>query len=202
MMYDSIATTNPFATRYTRPGAMQFHFPAGEDVMALVERLRSYHWTAQIVGPHGSGKSTLLATLIPAIETAGRQVRCIALHEGERRLPFTATDWGQLTSASVLIIDGYEQLGRFARWSVASRSRSRQCGLVVTTHRDLGLPTLFTMNPQLSLAIELAHELLPPGDRSIGDSDIEAAWHRRRGNVRELLFDLYDLFESRRATSG
>jgi hypothetical protein len=52
------------------------------------------------------------------------------------------------------------------------------------------------------LAIELAHELLPPGEQAIRDGDIEAAWRRRRGNVREILFDLYDLFELRRGTGG
>lgn len=198
----AIATANPFATRYTRPGAIRFHFPAGEDEATLVEQLRSHNWIAQIVGPHGSGKSTLLATLMPAIEAAGRQVRCIALHEGERRLPLTATDWRQLTSASVAIIDGYEQLGWFARGSVVRRVRSRRCGLVVTSHRDLGLPTLFTTDPQLALAIEVVHDLMRPGEHLICDRDIEAAWHCRRGNLRELLFDLYDLFESRRTITG
>lgn len=194
--------TNPFATRYTRPGALRFRFPAGEDESKLVERRRLSHWRGQIVGPHGSGKSSLLAALAPALEAAGRRVRIVALHEGERRLKFTRRDWDEFSSSSLLIIDGYEQLGRLARWSVDVNCRRRGCGLLVTTHRDLGLPLLFTTDARLDLAIELAHELLPVGQQAIRDADIEAAWRNRRGDMREMLFDLYDLFELRRTLSG
>jgi energy-coupling factor transporter ATP-binding protein EcfA2 len=199
-MTSALPASNPFATRFTRPGAIPFRFPAGEDDGTFVERLRLNNWRGQIVGPHGSGKSTLLAALVPALEAAGRRVLLVALHEGDRRLRFSRADWQELSASSLLIIDGYEQLGRLARWSVDLRCRRRGCGLLVTTHRDLGLPVLFTTNPHLGLAIELARELLPPGESAIRDSDIEAAWHRRHGNVREMLFDLYDLFELRRGS--
>ena len=195
-MTSSLPGTNPFATRYTRPGSLRFRFPAGEDEATLVARLRASGWRGQIVGPHGSGKSTLLAALVPALETAGRRVRFIVLHEGERRLNFARADWNELTAASLLIVDGYEQLGRLARWRVDFRCRQRGCGLLLTTHRDLGLPTLFTTDPRLDLAIELARELA--GGQAIRDADVEAVWTKRHGNIREMLFDLYDLFELRR----
>jgi hypothetical protein len=181
---------------------MRFHFPAGQEESTLVERLRVNHWRGQIVGPHGTGKSTLLAALVPALEAAGRRVRFVTLHEGDRRLSFSRADWNQLSDRCVLILDGYEQLGRLARWSVDLRCRRRGCGLLITTHRDLGLPLLFTTNSRLALAIELARELLPPGEQTIQDADIEAAWRERGGNLREMLFDLYDLFELRRTTTG
>ena len=55
--------TNPFATCWTRPGAIAFHFPPGESAEQLVARLAADNWRGEIVGPHGSGKSTLLETL-------------------------------------------------------------------------------------------------------------------------------------------
>ena len=191
-------SSNPFATRHTRPGALKFRFPPGEDEATIVERLRSQQWSGQMIGPHGSGKSTLLTALVPALEAAGRHVRCHALHQGERRFALPRDDWKNFTSTTQLVIDGYEQLGRLVRWSVERRCRRRSCGLLVTTHRDLGLPTVFTMNPRLELAIDLVRQLVPAGDDTICLSDIEAAWRRRGGNVREMLFDLYDLFEQRR----
>jgi energy-coupling factor transporter ATP-binding protein EcfA2 len=194
--------SNPFATRYTRPGVLRFRFPPGENESTLVERLRLSHWRGQIVGPHGSGKSSLLAALAPALEAAGRSTRTVALHEGDRRLKLARREWSELSACSLLIIDGYEQLGRLARWSVDARCRRRGCGLLVTTHRDVGLPLLFTTRSHVDLAIELAHELLPSGQQVIRDADIEAAWGNRRGNMREMLFDLYDLFELRRPASG
>lgn len=197
-MSSTPALSNPFATWRTRPGALKFRFPDGEDAAALVERLRWHEWRGQIVGPHGSGKSTLLAALVPALEAAHRRVHEVAMHDGQRRLGLSREDWRKLNSGDQLIVDGYEQLSRMARGCVAWRCRRRRCGLLVTTHRDLGLPTLCTMKPRLELAVDLVRELLPPGDETIRPVDVAAAWRRRGGNMRELLFDLYDLFERRR----
>jgi hypothetical protein len=55
--------SNPFATRFTRPGAIEFIFPAGESLATLVARLRACDWRGQITGPHGSGKAPLRAAL-------------------------------------------------------------------------------------------------------------------------------------------
>ena len=197
-MNDSRPASNPFSTRHTRPGAIRFHFDDSEDETTVVERLASLGWWGQIVGPHGSGKSTLVAALRSALETAGREVHLVHLHQGDRQLPITSPAWLDFTSATQLVVDGYEQLGPFARWQVSRRCRRRGCGLLVTTHRDLGLPTLYTTRPGLNVAVALVRQLLPPGESIIGAGDIESAWRARNGNLREMLFDLYDLFEQRR----
>ncbi len=57
------AQSNPFSTRFVRPGALAYRFPPGESAATLVERLAASGWRGQIVGPHGSGKSTLVAAL-------------------------------------------------------------------------------------------------------------------------------------------
>src|SRR5262245_49587973 len=77
----SNVSSNPFSTRFIRPGAIPFIFSAGESAESLVDHLRVNNWRGQIIGPHGSGKSTLLAALLPALQAAGRTVACVSLHQ-------------------------------------------------------------------------------------------------------------------------
>ena len=79
--------SNPFSTRFVRPGAIPFCFPQGEGAGTLVTRLERQGWWGQIVGPHGSGKSTLLAQLRPHLEAAGCEVVVVVRRRGERSLP-------------------------------------------------------------------------------------------------------------------
>src|SRR5262245_38338003 len=79
--------SNPFATCWTRPGAMPFRFPQNESARTLVANLAAHSWRGAVIGPHGSGKTTLLETLLPALIAAGRTVHMISLHNGQRRLP-------------------------------------------------------------------------------------------------------------------
>src|SRR5437764_10280820 len=101
-------SSNPFATRFIRPGAIPFLFLDGDSAEAIIERLKANHWRGQIVGEHGSGKSTLVATLIPLLEQAGRNIVLIKIGPGERRLPEIGKS--SLLPTTDLIVDGYEQL--------------------------------------------------------------------------------------------
>jgi hypothetical protein len=190
--------SNPFSTRAVRPGAIPFVFAAGESAGWLVDRLRTSGWWGQIVGSHGSGKSTLLASLIPALEAAGRGVHLVTLHDGQRRLP-TGLDALERGNPSLqLVIDGYEQLSRWSRWKIKRFCRRQKCGLLVTSHADVGLPELFVVQPRLETARRIAEHLLPPGSQSIGPDDVARSFERHGGDLRETLFDLYDLYEARR----
>lgn len=194
----TLIADNPFSTCRTRPGAIAFCFDGDGSVDALVDRLRRQEWWGQIVGPHGSGKSTLLAVLLPALEASGRQIECVTLHQGDRRLPMGRSALRSYSSSTQVVLDGYEQLGWFARWSLSRRCRRQGCGLLVTAHRDIGLPTLFATRPTLELTTKIVRHLLGPDDVAITDSHIGSAWIARQGNLRETLFDLYDLFEEHR----
>jgi hypothetical protein len=195
-------TSNPFATRFIRPGAMRFLFEAGESAEAVVERLRASRWWGQIIGPHGSGKSTLLATLARAIETAGRKVVLVGLHQGEHRLP--PLDRSSLGRDAVLVIDGYEQLSWWSRRRVKSLCRRCGAGLLVTAHDDVGLPTVFETSPSLGVAQRVVAELVRAAETKVSGADVAAAYEAVNGNVREALFRLYDVYrencESARAT--
>src|SRR5688572_1019538 len=79
--------SNPFATCWTRPGAIPFQFSDGESTTSLIARFESQRWRGAIVGPHGSGKSTLLESLKLELFAGGRHIHFVQVHNGQRRLP-------------------------------------------------------------------------------------------------------------------
>jgi hypothetical protein len=190
-------TSNPFATRFIRPGAIPFVFSDGQSSAALVDRLRQQDWRGQIIGPHGSGKSTLVATLIPALEGVGRQVILMTLHQGEHRLP--PLDRGSFSASTQLIIDGYEQLTWWSRQRAKWLCRRTGAGLLVTAHADVGLPTLFVTQPSESLARAVVAQLLNGSESDISEDDISTAFAATSGNLRETLLKLYDIYQQQRA---
>jgi hypothetical protein len=192
---------NPFATRYVRPGAMPFLFPLGESAPKLIQQLAAQGWWGQIVGPHGSGKSTLLATLLPALARRGCAPRLFALHDGQRSLPVELSASSERDVRVIVAIDGYEQLSPWSRFRLKRLCRMRGWGLLVTSHRPVGLPTLFRTAPDGGLVIEITAQLLGSGPISIEREDILRAFARHGANVREVLFELYDVYE-RRSRSG
>lgn len=189
---------NPFSTRHTRPGAIPFFFPPGQSAGQLVESLRSNQWRGEIVGPHGSGKSTLLCALIPDLRNAGRNTLLIELHDGQRRLPVDLRRTDGLTENTVVIVDGYEQLSLWSRVRLKRFCRRRGLGLVVTSHKSAGMPLLFHTAPRVTLAEDVVRFLLRGQPGLVDSGDLAQRFDRHRGDLRELLFELYDLFEQRR----
>jgi energy-coupling factor transporter ATP-binding protein EcfA2 len=160
--------SNPFATCWTRPGAIPFRFGDGQSAAALVSQLAAQNGWGQIIGPHGSGKTTLLATLAPLLEEARR---------------------------AVTIVDGYERLGRIARWRLRRRCRREGVGLLVTSHVSCGLVTLIELAPGRALVDQLVARLCDGVSTPIKPADVAASHARHGSNVREILFDLYDRHE-------
>lgn len=198
-MSDSAMTTgeNPFSSRFTRPGMLPFVFANDETAAAIVERFIANKRRGAIVGPHGSGKSTLLATLRPSLAEIGLRTVEHSLHDGQRRLPRNFASL--LTADAVLVVDGYEQLGWWGRYEVSRAVRRCSCGLLATSHAAVaGLPTLFTTRPDWNVARKLISQLAGNASSAGDAAAAEQLFHAERGNVRELFFRLYDLYESRR----
>jgi hypothetical protein len=204
--------TNPFSTRFVKPGAIQYCFGprgdvadgdmAGGDVDRVIERLRADGWRGAIVGPHGSGKSTLLATLIPAFQRLDINVRFVALHDRQKKLPAKFLSKDRLGKQLLVIVDGYEQLSRWRRWRLASCCRRRRWGLLITAHSEQAiskLPIIFRTAPDLKTVQHLIDCVLPSSDGVIQSADVAAAFHQHRGNVREVFFALYDVVQQRRS---
>ena len=195
-MNDAADSSNPFATRFTRPGAIEFLFPDGESAQTLVDRLREHAWQGEIVGPHGAGKSTLLATLVEPLTSTGRSVVLSTLHQGETSLPKRLDDWRSWSTATQVIVDGYEQLTWWSRRQLARRVREKRAGLLVTSHAPTGLPTLMVVAPRLDAAQRVVRRLVPDAN-AITRDDVARAFRDCDGNIREMLFQLFDLYRSR-----
>lgn len=191
---------NPFSSCYVRPGAIPFRFSGEATPSRVVDRLQQSNWWGQIVGPHGSGKSTCLATLIPYLKREGKQIDLYRLADRQRQLPSrpAAPPW----NASVLVIvDGYEQLSWWNRWQLRRKCRRCKAGLLVTTHVDLGLPTIYNASVEPSTARELVNDLLRRGAQPLPPTAIDDALSRNATNLREVLFELYDRYERERRGS-
>jgi energy-coupling factor transporter ATP-binding protein EcfA2 len=194
---------NPFATCWTKPGALQFRFPPGQCAEQLLWRLAAHGWRGAIVGPHGSGKSTLLESLKPLIATARDKVLAIALRDRQRRLPRAFVESiKSLTPKQngVMIIDGFEQLGWKDRLFLAYVSRRNGSGLLVTAHRPIRIPTLTKLAPNRALLSQLVVDLCAEVSTPVTSEDVAASHACHGSNVREIFFDLYDRHERKRRT--
>jgi hypothetical protein len=190
---------NPFCTRRVRPGAIPFLFPPGEDAETLVRRLEENGWRGEIVGPHGSGKSALLATLLPVVERTGRRPLSIELHDRQRRLPFDLQRRFFEEPFTLVVVDGYEQLGFWSRIKLKRLCRRRGWGLVATAHATVGLPLLISTAVTPESARAVVDQLLAGQPPPWTEEEFSERLECHGGNMRETLFDLYDFYERRQS---
>ncbi len=191
-------TLNPFSTSRTRPGAIPFRFAPGDDAKGLTQRLQQHGWRGQIVGPHGSGKSTLLARLLAEFEDRGTRYARAALHDGQRRLPESFWRVLKQPQTKLAVVDGYEQLGRLARLNLRWYCKRAGKGLLVTTHASVGLPQVYDARPDFNRVRSIVKGLVRGFPPLVADADVAQCYRRYHPDVREMLFALYDLYESRR----
>ena len=115
-------------------------------------------------------------------------VRAVASRDWCKRTIFSSTD------TSNCLCSGRFQLDRFVR--------RRRCGLLITSHRETVFPTVHTTTVDFGLAKTLVAELASATWSKRYESEIEHAFDLHNGNVREVFFDLYDLFERHRERPG
>lgn len=189
--------SNPFATCWTSPQVMKYIAADDATPCDLVERLCGCEWQGQITGPHGVGKSTLLTAMRPHAEAAGRAWRQVNLYSYSARIR-----WRDLPIApeELLVVDGFEQLGRFTRGWVRWRCAAVGAGLLVTTHRAMPLPMLVELRPNLRTAQLVYEQLITDRETNVKIDDLVDAFNACGGNIRETLFYLYDLHEQRDRT--
>lgn len=191
------ATSNPFAAARIRPGALAYRFPSPDGLNALVTRLAECDHRAAIVGPHGTGKSTLLATLTVALEASGRRI--LRLYANPIRKAIIDPPADADLSGHVVALDGYDQLTLRRRALLRRTTARHAAGLVVTSHHTTLLPTLHRTRKGLTQALEIAHLLMEGFPPLVSDDEIAVVHARHRGNLRETLFELYDVYERRRS---
>jgi hypothetical protein len=195
-------SANPFATCWTRPGSLPYHFNPGESAAHLIAKLAAQQWRGAIIGPHGSGKSTLLEALKPAIIAANFSIHTICLRDRQRRLPRHFLNSLTRDVNSLVIIDGYEQLSWQSRLHLSLRCRSIGAGLLVTSHKQVRIPRLIRLAPDHQLVEQLVEDLCTEVSTTVTRADIAASHACHGSNVREILFDLYDRHEAGRRPSN
>lgn len=186
---------NPFCTRRIKPGAIPFYFPEGFSLQTLIETLKENNWCGQIIGPHGSGKSTLLAALLPKLADCGRRIVHLELQDGVRQLPISDADLLEMDENAQLAIDGYEQLSYWTRRRIKSKSAKQGFGVIILGHEPWEYPNLYRTSRDLAVAKLLVSRLLENTIVQIPESVIEERFDQYSGNLREMLFSLYDVYE-------
>lgn len=187
--------TNPFASRQVRPGAIPYCFRQPSDGEELLQACAAANFRGAIVGPHGSGKSTLLAWLRRELESRGRRLRLVELHDGQRWLP--SGSLSNLERGELVLVDGYEQLAWGARRWLRCVAWRRGAGLLATAHDTGDLPEVFRTETDLSLAREVVRRLTSTMATPVTDEDVAARFEQHAGDLRETLFALYDVHEQR-----
>lgn len=206
--------SNPFASRYVRPGALAFRFDSGLPNQAavtttsIVSRLHEVRCGA-IIGDHGTGKSTLLRELAEQLERElpGGQWVQLTQEPTSGILSRIVTSrvvlrlQNRVARGGVLVIDGGEQLPVIARWWIMARARRRGHFCLLTSHRELaGFTTLYRTSLTPALIADLLDELLPPSDdpqrsrlREKLQRHAESIDWRTINNLRDLWDDLYEV---------
>ena len=166
------------------------------DLDRLVADFTKYRFYAQIVGPHGTGKTTLLNSFVPELKKLGFSVIVTSLHDKQRRFPkkFWTEIRNNLQKRTILVIDGYEQLGLPARIAAMYYRLRFGFGVLLTVHSPLwSVPVLHRTKADFAIL----KKLLPEGLKTeISDSRLETIFNTHSGNLRLVFLDLYDLYES------
>ena len=189
--------SNPFSTRFIKPGAVPFVSPAPFSPERLLDRIKVCRCGA-LVGPHGSGKSTLLQTLLPLLQHEFSSLSHYRLQAGQRWPRALFTSCCRRQSGALLIVDGFEQLPRWLRKIFLASWKRRDTCLLLTAHQPVpGAETLWQSAPDEPLARRLTQYLLR--DCSEYHAPLmecfQRRWSERQPNLREAWFALYDDFE-------
>ncbi|TWU43818.1 NACHT domain protein [Novipirellula aureliae] len=199
--------SNPFCTRFVRPGAIPYRFdeaelPGTHGADSALDRMTTRVVQVRfsvIVGPHGSGKSTLLQTLLPNLQTAFcdfAKVHLIASQPCQR--PIMEASNG-LVSGGLLVVDGMEQLATWQRKFLLWRSKRRNHSILATAHRPLrGFEILQTTALSAQKIRELTKQRIASMSENTQQMILNELSNRPLGpetNLRELWFDLYDIAE-------
>jgi len=189
------------------------------DVKLLYDLFLENNDLAQMIGPHGSGKSTLLAALLTTLQQNGRNTVFVSLHDRQCTLPWRF--WNDLIKEyrrcfqnkkkgirpPVLVIDGYEQLCYLNRFFLQFVRKTIGCGLLITTHHAFrGIPVLHQTGTSLETLKMIITNLLHRFDTNpkiispqLSDEFLESLFLEKQGNIREVLFALYDRYEEMRS---
>lgn len=178
------AASNPFSSSRVEPGAVPL---VGLSARHLYDELSRLGRMAQVIGPHGAGKSTLLAHLAREARARGEAVSVV--RASARGFPWKRT-------CSLLIVDEADSMPEWMRAALRAGCRLTGRGLLLCVHADSGLPTLVRMAPELSTTrLIVAHLCKDRPVKLPDDEQLRGLLDEHGGNLRAVLFALYDWYE-------
>lgn len=186
---------NPYCAHGFAPGRVPWGAQSGVVLDDVVTQLTRRVGAWQILGPHGSGKTTLLAHLARVALARGCSVE---RWRGTRRLDTPVHAGGRALSASLVLLDEAEQIPWLRRAGLRLWCTLRRRTLVMTTHSDLGVDVLCTLAVTAPVLDHVLAALWSA--QGVVPTRVDSALLLRRhgGNVREILFELYDEHERAR----
>jgi hypothetical protein len=188
------ARENPFNTE--RLNEIRYHLIKGtwEDLM---KKLAGMNYRASITGPHGSGKSKLLQDIQIRLGELGFGTKTIFLNKEKRRLEkhFLNSFLENMSAKDIIFFDGADLMGRL-EWRRFKRRTAGAAGLIVASHRAHLLPALMKCSTSPELLHEIVRQLLGKHAPELLITT-EAIYHKHRGNMRDAIRELYDIYASR-----
>lgn len=183
--------------------AMKREARTGIGLLYLADQLEVHGYRAQVVGPHGGGKSTLMHDLAMVLCQLGHAVFYRSLHDRQRNFPHSFYEqlnrWMSRPGpqgARIVFLDGYEKLSWLHRVSFRLFCQSRRLGLLVSTHSPVfGTPVLYRTRTSAQTLQVILEYLLDETDFVLDDLRVANLYERYRGDIREILFNLYDEYE-------
>ena len=140
----------------------------------------------------------------------GHELNHISLHDKQRRLP--SEFWqrqkelanrfksGQAAKRPIAVIDGYEQLSLLQKIKVRTGIRPGNAGLLITAHKQVRqIRVLFQTHCSPATLAHVIEHLFE--DWSCEPPSMvlcRELFDRHQGNIRNILFDLYDIYETQR----
>lgn len=154
----------------------------------ILQRWETLNDRAAIVGPHGSGKTFFLRAFEKRLD---KPVARFFLNDEKPAM--NSADWLRLRRSvdrgAVIFLDGAERLGG-RRWRQFIHTVGGHGRALLTQHRKARWPALVETRSSPKL---LAHLIDQLSGKHVDTVDIEALFNRHRGNLREALWDCYDL---------
>lgn len=176
--------------------------PQGTTLDELLVRLEKMSYCAAIIGPEGSGKTTLLEDIGAALEKQRQRIKNVFVNDSSPMTWQSSRElFMQIRPGQIVLLDGADSIAR-ATWQALKRGVLRRAGgLVVTAHKTGLMPTLIECSTTPELFSKIVSEITN-GEQGIARDLLDEVYHRNKGNIREALRELYDIFSGMEPTAG
>lgn len=160
----------------------------------LIQKLEAQQFRGAIVGQHGSGKTTLLEGLAKKLLPLNHSVKSLRLNsESPNFSPeFLDKFFSLLNKNDIVLLDGAEQLN-FISWQYFKYKVKKAKGLIITTHKEGQLPTIYNCKTNYQLLNDILFELIGSQATNIKPSSKEL-FDKHQGNIRDVLREYYDIY--------